>query len=430
MYARRVRVLSRGLFPECHPSSFACTYLSSFRRLLVPGLREIHIDDVYEDDWAILLLLCSTTLKDVSLIFADGDQDGRMIGGFLRSLGCDGSHGLERLCILTTFCNHVDLITKFHMLQDVQLRFSEETTGTLLIEGFSKLSALNHLSKLSVEWHTDNEHHQIVSTLLPHSVNFQSLHSIEIMAPAYMALLLIQCLGVDTTLKRIQINCHSCPLQQPTAFRRIVGECGLIAPSLEEVDLDFNVDQPIGLETFDAVLDIIRRSCLWTLRFAWTEFEIDDAYIHKACLSGCFSHLEVLDLVTYGASSPTFQVLRSLAIHCPVLKELDMSFTVEEAHLPLLVKEMENERPLSHCLKNLTIRLKDQPETAEIFTNKFIPIISQYLDSLFPSLDLCHAFGQFRRFTFVEGIRQTLKALQHRPAMDSRRLVGSHTLNL
>ena len=432
MYARRVRILSGDcLLPEVHPSPFACTYLSSFRRPLVPGLREICLSDLYEHEWTTLLLLCSTTIKIVSLSDEEGDEDGRLIGGFLHSLGCNESHGLERLHILTARHNHLDCMTKFHMLQDIELSFSGETTGALLIEGFSKLSALNRLSRLLVKWEIEYEHHPLVSPLPPpHSVNFCSLRSIDITAPSYTALLLVQCLRVDT-LRRIRIRCLPSRLHQPTTFRQVVRECGSVAPSLEEVDLDFYVRQPIGQETFDGVLDLTRRFRLQKLKFAWNGFEIDNAYIHTACLSCCFSHLEVLDLVSLGASySPTLQVLRSLAIHCPVLKGLHMKFTVEKEHLPLLVKEMENEDPLSHGLKCLTIRLRNQPETAEIFANKSILIISQYLDSLFPSLDLLHTFGRFQNFTFVEGIRQTLKVLQHRPAMDSRRLVGSQAPNL
>ena len=428
MYAGRVRSFSGdSLLPEAHLTSFASTYLSSLRRPLAPGLQELHIWELEEHEWTTLLSVCSTTLKFVHLSGDDKDEGGRMIGGFLHSLECDGSHSLEGLSIHGAHHNHVDLITKFHMLQDVELSFNGETTGALLIEGFSKLSALNHLSKLRIEWNTTHEDHLLVyPSLPPPSVSFRSLHSIDIVVPAYMALLLFQCSRVNT-LKRIILHCYSPPQHQTTSLKRIIDKFGLAAPSLEEVILGFNIDQ----ETFDAVLDLTLRFRLRTLKTTWAGFEIDDAYIHKACLSGCFSHLEVLSLVTYSAGyCPTFQVLRSLAIHCRHLKDLDLSFTIEEEHLPLLIKEMENEHSLSHCLKSLIIRPRIDSENTKFLANgESIPIVSQYLDSLFPSLARCDTVGPIQYLTFGKGIRLTLKALQHRSAMDSRRLVGSQVKN-
>jgi len=98
----------------------------------------------------------------------------------LRACTSDETHGLEKLHLVpTVYRTHVDLITKFDMLQDVNLCFDYGTTGEQLLEGFSKLSALNRLSRLGIGWGFDSEHHSLVSLLLPpRSVDFRSLHSI------------------------------------------------------------------------------------------------------------------------------------------------------------------------------------------------------------------------------------------------------------
>jgi len=435
-YARRVRVLDGdSLLSEASKlTSIACTYLTSFRCPLVPYLREFRISSCDERDCGILLLLGTTKLKIVDLGYETHGEGGRMTEAFLHSIQCDKAHGLEKLRISTARRNHVDLITKFHMLQDVELRFDENTTGALLVEGFSKLSALHRLSRLYLEWDVGSEHHSLVPALRRHSITFQSLHSFEIMVPTYMALLLVQCMMADT-LKRVQVtvNCRASPLHQSTAFRQIVDECGFITPDLEEVDFDFDYDnRSIGRETWDAVINLTQRFRLRTIKFAWFGLEIDDTYILKACLSGCFSHLEVLNLVTSGSSpSPTFQVLRSLAIHCPHLKDLDLTFTVEEEHLPLLIEEMENEHSLSHCLRSLVVHLKDKPETKRFLANwESIPIVSQYLDSLFPSLDYDNIRGGPQYSAFIKGIRRSLKGLQYTSILNSTRLVGSQVINL
>ena len=370
--------------------------------------------DLREHEWTILVLLYSTRLKIVDLNDEDRD-DGSVIGGFLHSLGCDESHGLEKLRVLTARYTYVDLITKFHMLNDVELWFSRGTTKAQLVEAFSKLSALNRLSRLRVNWGIGHDHHPLVSALLPpRSVNFQSLHSIGIVAPPYMALVLVQCLTVNTTLKRIRVCCTSSLLQQTTTSRQIVDECGSVAPSLEEVDFKFYGDKLIGQETFDAVLDLSRRLRPRTLKFTWSGLGFDDAYIQKGCLSRCFSHLEVLHIKTFSASHfPTLQVLRSLAIHCPLLKDLNLPFTAEVEHLPLLIKEIKNELPLSHCLKSLVIFLKHGPQTTKFLAHgEAVPIVSEYLASLFPSLEHSYVEGSAKDLAlFEKGIRRTLKTL-------------------
>ena len=434
MYAGRVRVLSGDyLLPEVHLTRFASTYLTSFRYPLLPGLREIRIFKFFEYEWTILLSLCSTKLKLVDLHSENENESECILGAFLHSLGCNKSHGLEKLTLATLRDSYVDSITKFHMLQDVQLWLSA-ASGQPLVEGFSKLSALNHLSRLHVSWEDDSKHHSLVSPLLPpHSVNFQSLHSIEIGVPTYIALVLVQCLRADT-LKCIQVECISSSLRQPTSFRQIVDECGLVAPGLQEVDLGFRGNQAAGRETFDAVLNLTRRFRLRKLIFKSSWLEFDDAHIVRACLSHCFSHLEVLHLSSfqYGLdSSQTFQVLRSLATHCPLLNSLIMSLTVEKQHLPLLKREMENEHYLSHRLKSLNIYIQDKPKTTEFFANaESIPVLSLYLDSLFPSLDRCCIRGCSKFGAIEAGIRLILKGLQRRSAVDSRRLVGSQVTNL
>jgi len=434
VYAKRVRLLSGDYFlPKFHLDPYARTYLSSFRCPLIPGLREISICQLYKHEWTILLALCSRKVKIVDLVDEGANKYARThtIGAFLRSLECEESHGLEKLCILTAHFSHVDLITKFHTLQDVELWFTEGTTGVQLVAGFSKLSALNHLSRLRIDLIVDNDYMSFASpSLPPHSVIFRSLHSIDINVPTTTALFLVQCLRADT-LKCIQVHCHQYPPRHPNIFRQIAKECGSVGPSLEEVDLNFSGDPPIHRETFDRVLDLSRRFRLRTIKFAWSGLEIDDTYIRNACLSGCFSHLEVLNFVTYDAIySPTFQVLRSLAIHCPVLEDLYLTFTVEEGHLPLLVKEMENERPLSHRLRSLKISLEDKPKTTKFLANgESIPIVSQYLDSLFPSLDLIEANGIIQYDAFKRAICRTIKGLRHRPTVDSRRLIGFQVTN-
>jgi len=185
---------------------------------------------------------------------------------------------------------------------------------------------------------------------------------------------------------------------------------------LEEADFVFHGDR-IGGETFDSILNLTRRFQLRRLAFNGPELEIDDAYINRAHVSRCFSHLEILCLTSYRYlphCAVTLQVLRSLAIHCPLLKDLDLSFTVEEEHLPLLVKEMEKPS-LSHPLESLVIRLKNKPETTQFFANgESILIVSRYLKSLFPSLDLRDIGWThwIQNDTFIKGIRRTLKELQ------------------
>ena len=417
MYAGRVRVLY-GASAEIRPTPFACTYLSCLRHPLIPGLRKIRISDLYYD-WSVLLLLCSTKLKSVD-VFKGGDEDGHKLGAFLHSLRASAgheTHGLEKLRIFPAHHTHVDFITKFDMLQDIVLLFDSGTTGPLLVEDFSKLSALRRLSRLSLTWHVDDAHQSFVSSLLPppHSVNFLSLHSIEIRVPSYMVLLLVQCLRADN-LKRIELKSLSSPLCQPTAPRRIIEECDFVATSLE-ADFAFHGNLRIGRETFDSILNLTRRFQLRRLAFDGRELEIDDAYINSAYVARCFSHLEILCLTSHRYlphCAVTLQVLRSLAIHCPLLKDLDLSFTVEEEHLPLLVKEMEKPS-LSHPLQSLIIRLKDKPETTQFFANgESILIVSRYLKSLFPSLDLrdIRWTHWIQYDTFIKGIRRTLKELQ------------------
>ena len=441
IYARRVRVLSGDyLLPGVHLTPFASAYLATLRRPLLPGLQKIRINRLYEDQREIILLLYSAKLKIVKLYIRDegGDKDGHMMGTFLQSLrACAGdeTHGLKKLCITpTAHRTHVDFIAKFDMLQDVNLGFGDRTTGEQLVEGFSKISALNRMSRLRVNWEADSGHHSLISPLLPpHSVNFISLHSIKIMAPTYIALLLVQCLRADT-LKSIQIDCLLSPVNQPTAPRRLVKECGLVAPGLKEVGLQFHTDQPADQATFDAVLDLTQHFHLRTLKLKWAGPEIDDDNINRACLSRCFSHLEVLHLATCRPVPHTtlaFQILRSLATYCPFLKDLNLTLAVEEQHLLLLMKEIENEYSLSHGLKRLAIRLEDKPETATFLANgESIPVVSLYLDSLFPSLDHCLIYGPCPSHVLEKGIRLILKGLQRRSIVDSRRLVGSQVTSL
>jgi len=308
MYAGRVRVLDGGyLLPAAAKlTSFACTYLSGFRRPLIPGLQRVNLTLHKEHDWTLLLLLCSTDLKIVEVFNNEGgDEDGRMMATFLHSLRAyarSETHGLEKLHISIVRHNHMDLITKFDMLQDVQLWFDTGTTGALLVEGFSKLSVLDHLSTLRLYGNVGEERYSLVSPLPPpHSVNFKSLHSIVIHAPSYIALLFVQCLRADT-LKCIQLNCVSSPLDQPTTFRRIAEECEFIAPSLKEVDLSFNGDQRIGPKTFDAILNLTRCFHLRTLEFNWSRLEINDAHINR---------LSVRFLYQSRNSSPRIESARS-----------------------------------------------------------------------------------------------------------------------
>jgi len=428
MYAGRIRVLSEGyLLPEVRLTAFASMCLTRHRCPLLPGLREIRIFDIFEHEWTIFLSLCSTKLKIVDLGNENGDSDeGRhVIGTFLHSLGRNGSHGLEKLRYFTLRDNYVDVITKFRMLQDVELSFSG-ASGQLLVESFSKLSVLDHLSRLCVDWDVDPMHHSFIFPLLPpHSVNFLSLHSIEISVPTHIALLLVQCLRANT-LEHIQIDCLSSPLHQTTTSGRVVDECGLVSPGLQEVSLHFYATQPNSQATFGAVLRLTRRFRLRTLKFTCSGLEIDNISIHQACFSRYFSHLEILDLGSdrrVPHNSLTFHVLRLFATHCPLLKDLTLTLTVEDQHLPSLIKETENEHPLSHCLKRLSISFVDRAETTQFVANaESIPIVSQYLDTLFPSLDLIRGYSHYP--TFIKAVHRTLKGLQRRSIVDSRRSVG------
>jgi len=435
MYAGRVRVL-HGASAEICLTPFACTYLSTHQRPLVPGLREIRISELFEHEWTVLLLLCSMNLKVVDLC-EGGDEDGHKMGAFLHSLRAvagDETHGLEMLHIIPAHHTHVDLITKFNLLQDILLWFDSRTTGVLLVGGFSKLSALRHLSRLHLAWNVqeDADHSHVSPLLPPHSANFLSLHSIEIRAPSYIVLVLVQSLRAYN-LKRIKLTCFSSPRHQPTTFRQVIEECEFVAASLEEVDFTFYGDQRIDREIFASILNLTRRFRLRTLVLRGPEFEIDNAYINEACQSHYFSHLEVLCLAPYqhlpSNSLLTFQVLRSFAIHCPLLKDLQLSLAVEEEHLPLLIEETKNEHSLSHCLKSLAINLTKRPETTTFLANgESIPVVSMYLGSLFLCLYL--RANDFRCNTFAKGICRILKGLQHRSAMDARTLVGSQVTDL
>jgi len=438
IYAGRVRVLNEAS-AEIPLTPFACTYLSTRRRPLVPGLREIRTGgERFEHDWAAFLLLCSANLKFVDLLTV-GDEDGQKMGAFLQSLHAvagDETHGLEVLQI-SAHHTHVDLITKFNLLQDIALWFNSRTTGAMVVGGFSKLSALHHLSRLHLTWNVqEDENHSHFSSLLPpHSVDFPSLHSIEIRAPSYIVLLLVQCLRAYN-LKCIELTCLSPPRDQSTTFRQLIEACGLLVASLEEVGFDFHGDERIDREAIGSIFNLTRRFHLRTLVLKGPEFDIDNAYINEACQFHYFSHLEVLRLTTYQYcqfnSLLTFPILRSFAIHCPLLKDLELCLTVEEEHLLLLIEETENKHSLSHCLKTLTINLTKTAETTTFLTNReSIPVVSMYLDSLFPSLDFrTNDVWIYQYDPFVRGIRRILRGLQHRSVMDSRRLVGSQVTDI